>query len=64
MSPRAFHIEMMLGRSLSRRIEASSEEVAVEIAQCLHQLYGDSPFEDSGETVIDINAELIEQVQS
>jgi hypothetical protein len=53
MSPHRFRVELMLGRTLSKPIDAPDEATAMAIAEFLYKEYGDRAFEDSGESLID-----------
>ena len=62
MSPHRFWVELVLGRSLRRGIEAPDESTAVAIAEYLYREYGDRAFEDSGESIIDTHVAAIPEV--
>jgi len=54
MSPRhTYTVELLLGRTLSRVIDADSPETALKIAEYLHEIAGDRYFDVSSESIVD-----------
>ncbi len=52
-TPLTYRVDLMLGRILTRKITASSEDVAQEIAEYLYTMFGDRHFESDSESLMD-----------
>ncbi|MAW88079.1 MAG: hypothetical protein CMJ42_16295 [Phyllobacteriaceae bacterium] len=58
MKPRtAYRVALMTGRSMDIVIEATTPEIAIEIAEYLYDRYGHAAFRSDSELIIDIDAE-------
>lgn len=58
MSPRRrFRVVLLVGRTLSREIDAASEDLALTIAEYLYTAFGDRDFMPSSEDMVDIHVD-------
>lgn len=55
-----FSVRIMLARQLTREIEAETPEIAVAIGKYLYHEISSRHFEDSGEELLDVDAEAVE----